>query len=107
MSRVTNVILTIFDGVGHDGLCEGMKELNDWCADNLNRQTFSRRIEECGGHKRLEMCIYLAAFNHIHAEDIYDKVKAIRWEYPESLVMMVCREEDDKFTVMGKEKNNE
>lgn len=105
MSHVTDVILTTFDGLGEDGDSKAMRELNDWCCDNFRGQCFLKPVDHdptnrnTGGHKALQICIFVAAFNYINIELLWDKVKSIKWEDPECVSLMTCDEHEDSFTL--------
>ena len=101
MSNVTDVILTTLDGILENGDSEAMRELNDWCRDNFNGQCFLEKVAQrnVGGHKGLQICIFVAAFNYINIDSLWNKIKSIKWEDPECVSLMTCDEHEDSFTL--------
>lgn len=105
MSVVTNVILYIDpleDGDPDEGIMpKPIKAINEWLEDHGKGSFgFIPPAAHCvGGHKALEVDLFLGAFNHLPLDKFLEAVFSQNWEYPANVQVFVKEQEDDKFTV--------
>lgn len=85
MSHVTNLILAtgIEELPGHDARLEALG--------------FVRVDQHAGGDKVMERNVWLAAFNHFDVDALATKLRAIEWEWPESVQLFVRDQHADRF----------
>jgi len=54
-----------------------------------------------GGTKYLESIIFLGAYNYLDLENFIKHLKLIQWEYPESVQLIVRKENEDRFEMIN------
>jgi hypothetical protein len=105
MSNVTNLILTISCS---DDQPEKIQQVNAFVYRDIpmnlvsvdhdkNRET---RTTWYGGTKFLEAGIYIGAFNLFPLTEFVDHLKKINWEYPEAVQVIYKGQEDEKFSII-------
>lgn len=53
-----------------------------------------------GGTKRLERSIQIGAFNYLDCDGLLQHVRTkVNWREPQNVQLMLCRQEEDRFTV--------
>lgn len=105
MSVVTNLILTVFlleDSDDSPNLTQQVLAI-----DLGNGQHFAHvngSPAAVGGHKALQMDIFIAAVNHLDKQALVDGLLAIDWdtEYGDTIAntlqLNVCNEDEERFT---------
>jgi hypothetical protein len=92
MSHVADVILLTF--VEDAGIDDAQK----WLRDNK----WPELVEvsgNAGGNKAMQCDVWVAAINCFAIDDFAKAVKAINWEWPDSVQLLVKDEHDDHFTL--------
>jgi hypothetical protein len=97
MSRVTNCILAFH-------ICENeeymISVINGWIAEKYEGQKFVDISELCGGSKGMEQPTYAAAFNFFSIPALCDFIRMGNWEYPDSVQLIVCDEDENKYKIL-------
>lgn len=106
MSHITQVILITASEDGR-GPSDPSEHPN---VDRLNA-IFSEEsglpVENClryvsyaaGGSKNFADDVFMAAFNHFSKVSVLEAFRQIRWEYPESVALLVQGEDDECFAL--------
>jgi hypothetical protein len=63
-------------------------------------EVFVRVDKECGGTKYLEADVWVCAANYISKETLGAAVSRVPWEKPESLLVLLCGDEDDSWRLV-------
>lgn len=94
MSLVTNIILTSF----HEGPV--LAEVNRYFQEAHDTHTRGPGLVDvsnlAGGTKYMEMDVWLGAFNYLRLEPFCEHLRGVKWAYPESVVMFVREQHDDR-----------
>jgi len=54
-----------------------------------------------GGRKMLETPLFIAAFNYFEEDEFINHLKILNWKYPEDVQLIIKRQDDDVFSVIG------
>jgi hypothetical protein len=95
MSRVTDLVLitSISDGGGEDEH-PNVDKLSAWLTEN-HRCAFQRVDQHAGGNKAMQCDVFLVAVNYLDADGFLAQFRAIEWDSPEAVVLIVNAEEMD------------
>lgn len=104
MSYVANLILITSpdDGaMGNNADLVSAVQLG-WALKRIQGYTGSQSIlkkvsQFAGGNKRMEVDVFLCAVNNLDVKEFLDAVKAVQWEMPERVQVLLKNENDEKF----------
>lgn len=97
MSSVTSIILITSS---YEGVREGPSRLSSWLADNEDGVVLTPIDNHAiAGSKGLQCCISLAAVNYLDRDGFLAAFRAIEWEMPESVQLLLKGEHDECFAV--------
>ena len=54
-----------------------------------------------GGRKMLETPLFIAAFNYFPENTFIDHLKTLNWKYPGDVQLIIKRQDDDIFSIVG------
>jgi hypothetical protein len=104
MSTITDIILVtaIDDGGQFEDDHPNAEKLSQWLRDdhessNVGLTIMPSRPIENG--RAIQCDIFLAAVNHLHTEAFIAAFRAIEWQHPDCVQLMLKGEHDDLFTV--------
>ena len=101
MSHVTDILLCT-------GIDDGGAEDEHPNADRLSEWLVSKHGAACklvlvsdraGGNKVMQADVFAVAVNHCSIPALIEAFRAIPWDYPEAVQLMVKDEHDDAFTI--------
>ena len=101
MSVVTNLIFTC-----DQDDCARMLKVNEYFKPTrglVNCDAVEQR-GWYGGTKMLEADIYIGAFNGLHLPDFLDHLRTISWQFPDTVQLIVKKEDDEQFRIITLEK---
>lgn len=111
MSEVTNLIISF--SVGEDEISRigkvntffnNGREFNIISADFERAKDWlgiEKREKWYGGSKMLETPLYVGAFNSLDLEGLLEHMKALDWNEPENVQLIVKDQFSDKFKILG------
>jgi inhibitor of KinA sporulation pathway (predicted exonuclease) len=76
----------------------GIEDAQKWLREN-NWPALVEISDHAGGNKVMQCEVWSAAINYFAIEDFVAVVKGIRWEWPESVQLLVKDEHEDHFTL--------
>lgn len=106
MSYVTNVLLSFSitedydtDATGED-IYHVMMTINAWLTDHGYGAFGQNADHVAGGHKHLEMPLYVAGFNYFVLSDFLTMLRALPWREPDAVQVFVKEQDESKFTMV-------
>ena len=99
MSMVTNVLLAIGIGNSNRGIANINQELDNRYKQELRSIDEGPGGNQVGGSKRLEVEVWAAALGGVPTETLLRLFGDAPWEDPDNVQLMVCEQEEDRFTV--------
>lgn len=103
MSQVTNIVLSFS---WYDAEAGALEDVNAFFGAD-GRGGFVSCTDPAlpwrwyGGTKVLEAEVYVGAFSHLGLEDLVAHLRALDWEEPRAVQLLVKSEEDERFTLIN------
>lgn len=98
MSHVADIILLTEIDDETDGR-KNPDRLSDYLRKHHNGCELKRIDEYAGGNKAFQSDAWAAAINYMNIEGFLAAFRAVPWETPECVLLMIRDEHDEQFTV--------
>ncbi len=101
MSVVTDIILVTFidDGAAIEEEHPNADKLSAYLEKTHGQPGLIKADQHAGGRKAMQCDVFLAAVNWLDKDAFLDWFKAIEWDMPECVQLMLKGENDDAFTI--------
>ena len=101
MSHVTDIIFitAIEDGADAEAGHPNTDKLSEYIAREHNNNKLLKVDEHAGGNKAIQCDVFMAAINYMDIDTFIAWFHTIKWEYPESVQLLIKDEHDDQFTI--------
>lgn len=100
MSQVTDVILTFgCSEADLDDDSDVLQRINKFfeIIGHYDRFVIPTNNDWYGGSKVIADTLLIGAFNYFRLDEFVKYLRALPWQYPENLQLLVREEDDDKF----------
>ena len=106
MSHVTDIILStmIRDGSSGKEIHPNVDQLNNYLSENYGGWILIKGDDKDGSGKAMQCDLFIAAINHLNIPKFLEAYRAVEWEAPEYVQLMLKDEHDDGFTIYGPSK---
>lgn len=101
MSHVADIILitSIEDGGENGNDHPNRDKLSAYLEKNHSGATLVKVDGHAGGRKAMQCDVFMAAINYMDIDGFVSWFGKIKWEYPESVQLLIKDENDDLFAV--------
>jgi hypothetical protein len=73
-------------------------QLSAWLQEHHHR-SLVKVSRYAGGDKVMQCDVFMAAINYLDLEGFLDAFRAVKWETPQCVQLMIKDEHDDVFTI--------
>ena len=101
MSVITDIILLTFirDSETHGGRLNAEK-LSEYLCENYRSKGLVQVDGYAGGNRAMQCDVFITAVNYLDHDEFIEIFNSIKWEYPESVQLLLKCEDCDAFEII-------